>query len=67
LYGFAEYMVAQRQQPAAVVIDEVDRWLREPTLDVKNTPEELKVHMQSKSYNFPIIKKKWFETMLQFL
>jgi hypothetical protein len=58
-HGFDEFVASNQplqQLPLrAGGSTEVDRWFAEPLLERKATPEEQRVYMQSKIYDFPII------------
>jgi hypothetical protein len=55
--GYADFEVPD-QQPMITAIginNEVVRWLREPCITKDSTLEEVKLHLQSKAFDFPIM------------
>jgi hypothetical protein len=56
-HGYDDFLDEQAMQQAftPVLNGEVDRWLSQPPLSLDSTPDIVKVYMQSKVYEFPII------------
>jgi hypothetical protein len=56
-HGYNDFLDEQATQHAfpPVLNSEVDQWLSRPPLSLDSTPDIVKVYMQSKVYEFPII------------